>query len=106
MLKRSGLSRIENFFYWDADHEMPVLAFSKEYHHFYNPETRFLAVMTCAQANEECPMVMGADALFSIPYDDPKVFDGGTLQIEKYRERSTQIAGEMDYVIRRVAHRV
>jgi hypothetical protein len=35
--------------------------------------------MTCNNADEACPMVFGAEARFSVKYDDPKAFDGTDL---------------------------
>jgi len=84
-----------------AENENPVLAFSKRYDHFFNPVSDFAAVMTCEQADEECPFVRGAEKRISIPYEDPKRYDGSPEQKEKYQERSAQIATELAYVIRR-----
>lgn len=85
-----------------ADNEVPVLAFSKEYDHFFNPVSDFAAVMTCEQADAECPLVHGAENRIPIPYDDPKIYDDTPVQKEKYLERSTQIAAELAYVVRQV----
>lgn len=84
-----------------ADNEVPVLVFSKKYDHFFNPVSDFAAVMTCAQADEECPFIPGAEERVSIPYEDPKAFDDTPDQVQMYLERSIQIAGEMSYVIRK-----
>jgi arsenate reductase len=58
--------------------------------------------MTCSNADEGCPMVFGAEAKFSIKYDDPKAFDGTEVMNEKYTERSLQIASEMQYVFSKI----
>jgi arsenate reductase len=54
--------------------------------------------MTCSDADENCPVVFGADARFPVRYDDPKQFDGTELEEEKYDERVEQIGREMLYV--------
>jgi arsenate reductase len=54
--------------------------------------------MTCNNADEGCPFVLGAEARFPIKYDDPKTFDNTDLQNEKYAERSLEIAQEMWWV--------
>ena len=76
-------------------------AFSKVYDDEYNPEN-FVAVMTCSDADENCPYIPGAEARFAITYDDPKEFDGTELEEQKYDERCRQIATEMFYVFSQV----
>ncbi len=81
-----------------AENAQPIMAFSKTFDHPFNPSSQFAAIMTCAQADEGCPFIAGAEQRFPITYDDPKAFDGTPLQAEKYLERSTQIATEMLYI--------
>lgn len=88
-----------------AENAHPVVAFSKVYDAFFNPKSAFAAIMTCSQADEACPFVAGAEERFSIPFDDPKVFDGTIQEIEKYKEKSLQIAGEMFYVFSKLKKR-
>lgn len=85
-----------------ADNENPILCFSKTYDHPFNPSTQFGAVMTCNNADEGCPIVVGAEARFPIKYDDPKAYDGTPLQTEKYAERSLDIAREMLWVFSQI----
>lgn len=80
----------------------PLKMFSKAYNHEANPQSQFAAIMVCTQADEGCPVVFGAEARFSIPYDDPKEFDGTPIVLEKYQKRSRQIAREMFYVMSKV----
>lgn len=84
------------------DNQHPIICFSKAYFDDFNPKTNFGAIMTCNDADEGCPMVFGAEARFSIKYDDPKVFDGTELMNEKYTERSLQIASEMYFVFSQI----
>ena len=85
-----------------ADNENPILCFSKTYDHPFNPSTQFGAVMTCSNADEGCPIVVGSEARFPIKYDDPKAYDGTPLQTEKYAERSLDIAREMWWVFSQI----
>jgi arsenate reductase (thioredoxin) len=85
-----------------AANEPPVIGFSKELDHCFNPQTGFGAVMTCDSANEACPFVVGAEKRMPITFEDPKVFDNTPQQAEKYSERSTQIATEMFYVFSKI----
>ncbi len=81
-----------------ADKEEPIRAFSKRYDDIVNPHNNFCAVMTCSQADKACPNVNGATERISIPYEDPKAFDGTAEETEKYDERCKQIATEMMYL--------
>jgi protein-tyrosine-phosphatase len=80
----------------------PMEAYSKKFSDPANPEEDFCAVMVCSQADEACPYVPGAEKRFSIPYEDPKAYDGSPQESEKYNERSRQIAREMLYLFSRV----
>jgi protein-tyrosine-phosphatase len=80
----------------------PIEAFSKVFSELPNPRKDFCAVMTCSQADKACPSVPGASLRVSIPYDDPKAFDGTKQETEKYDERCRQIAREMLYMFSRV----
>lgn len=72
--------------------------FSKVYDDLVNPSDLFAAIMTCSDAEENCPFIPGAEMRIATPYDDPKAFDATQQQAEKYRERSDQIALETLYV--------
>jgi arsenate reductase len=78
--------------------EPPIICFSKEYNHAFNPSESYAAIVTCNAADEACPLVFGAEARFPVKYDDPKAFDHTDLMDAKYAERSLQIAEEMWYV--------
>lgn len=82
--------------------QQAMTAFSKTYFDDSNPQEDFCAVMTCSQADESCPIVQGAGYRVSIPYDDPKAFDGTGLEAAKYDERCRQISREMLYLFSRV----
>ena len=72
--------------------------YSKVYDHDVNPTSNFAAIMTCSDAEENCPFIPGVDLRIGTTYDDPKAFDNTPLQDEKYLERSNQIALECLYV--------
>ena len=80
-----------------ADDVTPVHAFSKKYDAEGNPKAGFAAVMTCSHADQNCPIVTGAAVRLSIPYDDPKEFDGTAQEAAKYDERVHQIGREVLY---------
>lgn len=81
-----------------ADGVNPIAAFSKVYDQAPNPTRGFAAVMTCAQAEENCPFVPGAEKRFSLTYDDPKTSDGSAEEAAVYDARCVQIAREMRFL--------
>jgi arsenate reductase len=81
-----------------AENAHPIIGYSKTYDDSFNPKNEFAAIMTCTQADEGCPFISGAEKRIAIPFEDPKVFDNTPQQVEKYQERSLQIATEMMYV--------
>lgn len=75
-----------------------VSCFSKTVHDPANPQSEFAAIMTCSDADENCPFIPGVEMRIGTTYEDPKAFDGTALQNEKYIERSFEIARECLYV--------
>ena len=84
-----------NVKFGEAQH---MTCFSKRYDDEVNPHKDFAAIMTCSQAEQDCPVIFGADKRFSIGYDDPKAFDQTPMAQEAYRARCEQIALEMLFV--------
>ena len=79
----------------------PMTLFSKRFNDYYNPRKDFAAVMTCTDADENCPIIPEAIRV-SLPYSDPKISDGTDQQVQVYAERSEQIATEMNYIFSRI----
>jgi len=77
--------------------------YSKTYDTPANPQKGFVAIMTCSDADEACPIVPGADFRARITYEDPKVADRTAQEKEVYDERCKQIATEMLYLFSKVA---
>ena len=82
--------------------EEALYLFSKKYDDESNPESDFAAIMTCSQADEDCPLIVGAEKRIPITYEDPKISDGTDKQQKVYLERSAQIATEMKYAFSKV----
>ena len=76
----------------------PSVCFSKVYDDVANPQSSFAAIMTCSDAEENCPFIPGVELRIGTTYDDPKAFDNTPLQDSKYDERCRQIARETFYV--------
>ncbi len=82
-----------------SDSSTPQVCFSKAYGDPPNPSTDYCAVMTCSQADDACPLVMGCDLRMPIRYEDPKVADDTEFEAQRYDERSAQICTEMLYLM-------
>lgn len=80
------------------DSQKPSVCFSKVYDHQENPTSAFAAIMTCSDAEENCPFIPGVELRIGTTYNDPKEFDNTPLQDEKYDERCKQIALETLFV--------
>ena len=80
------------------DDRMNLSAFSKLFNHHLNPKKEFAAAMVCSRADKDCPLIPGADARISIPYDDPGEFDGSPSESDKYDETCLKAATEMLFV--------
>ncbi len=80
-----------------------IEVFSKAYDDEYNPKKNFAAVMTCSEADADCPIVSGASTRIPLHYQDPKVSDGTGHQDQTYDERCLQIASEMFYAFEKAS---
>ena len=87
--------------YFD-DNEKPEVCFSKLYDDAKNPSKDFAAIMTCGEAEENCPIIPNNDLRITTTYNDPKEFDNTPLQDQKYNERCQQIALETLYVFSKI----
>lgn len=107
-LKRSGFriaskgeGNPEYQVYYSEDRP-PIRAFSKLYDDPENTAPVFAAVMTCSDADENCPFIPGTEVRIPLRYEDPKEFDGTPEEAKRYDERSRQIASELFYVFSKI----
>jgi arsenate reductase len=84
------------------ERQPPIECFSKVYNDPQNPRSEFVAIMTCDDAEENCPFIPGAELRIATTYEDPKAFDNTPQQDKKYSERCRQIALETLYVFSNV----
>ena len=82
---------------WD-DLSTPLVLFSKLYDDQVNTADSFAAIMTCSDADKNCPFIPQATIRIPLRYKDPKRFDNTTLEAEMYDKRSLEIATELFYV--------
>lgn len=78
-----------------SDTNEPIRCFSKDYADEFNPQKDFAAIMTCSEADENCPVVFGAEKRFQLTYEDPKRYDNTEVEEFKYSEKVNQIGTEM-----------
>jgi protein-tyrosine phosphatase/arsenate reductase len=78
--------------------------FSKTISHESLPKNHFAAIMTCSDAEQNCPFVIGADFRIGLSFEDPKAFDGTAQESEMYLARVHQIAREIFYVFSRLTN--
>ena len=84
---------------YTSDSSTPQVCFSKAYGDPPNPSKGYCAVMTCSQADDACPLVMGCELRMPIRYEDPKVADDTGFEAQRYDERCAQISSEMLYMM-------
>ena len=77
----------------------PMVCFSKTFDDPANPSKDFAAIMTCSDADANCPFVPGATFRKPVTYNDPKEADGTVKEQEIYDERCMQIGTEMFYMM-------
>jgi arsenate reductase len=81
----------------------PIVCFSKTYDDDVNPVRAFAAIMTCSEADQECPFIPGADFRLSLPYKDPKQADGTAEEDTVYTTTARWVGREMFYVMQLVS---
>lgn len=82
-----------------AEGVAPVESFSKTYDDPFNPEKGFAAIMTCSDADENCPFIPGVDMRLPLTYNDPKEADDTPEETGRYDERVRQIGREIFYAM-------
>ena len=102
VVKKEGENPVYFVFY--GEDEQPIVAFSKLYDDAINAPKDFAAVMTCDHADENCPVIPGAERRFPLRFEDPKAFDDSLLEEKMYSERSRQIAAELFYLFEKVGN--
>ena len=80
--------------------------FSKHYADASNPQKGFAALMVCSEADAACPAVKGAGKRVSMPYLDPKIYDGSPFETAKYAERRDDIGRLMLAVMMQARQRL
>jgi hypothetical protein len=83
-----------------------AMEYSKLYDDPANPQRGFAALMVCGEADAACPVVKGSALRVSMPYLDPKIYDGGTYEGAKYAERRDDMGRLMLAVMMQARQRI
>ena len=75
---------------------------SKRFEDAFPSGTPFVAVMTCSDADQNCPVVPGAQARIPLTYEDPKVSDGSGNEQQEYLRTAVEIGREILHVFRNI----
>jgi arsenate reductase (thioredoxin) len=86
--------------------QLETLEFSKLYSDPHNPQKGFAAILVCDEADSACPLVKGASTRISLPYADPKVYDGAPFEAVKYAERRDDVGRFMLNVVMQARRRL
>jgi arsenate reductase len=76
----------------------PVTLYSKLYDDVANPNSNFFALMTCSDADDNCPFIPGTVKRISLNYTDPKYADDTTEEDSAYDLCSDTIRTELQYI--------
>lgn len=92
----------ENPYYlvYYTDDQEPLSCYSKTFDDPVNPQGDFAAIMTCSDADENCPYIPGVEMRLRLTYDDPKIADDTSQEAALYDERVRQIGRELYYAMR------
>ncbi|HBE71923.1 MAG TPA: protein-tyrosine-phosphatase [Planctomycetaceae bacterium] len=110
-LRRAGLSVVAQspasqnpvYLVQYEERTQPIELYSKKYDDPSNPSQNFFAMMCCSDADEKCPVVLGAIGRVSLHFVDPKISDGTDQESATYDHRRDQIASEMCYLVAQIA---
>lgn len=75
-----------------------LVCYSKVHRDAPNPKEDFCAVITCSQADKNCPTIDGCSLRVALPFEDPRVSDDKPEEGATYDESCRQICREMLYL--------
>jgi arsenate reductase (thioredoxin) len=76
----------------------PLIVFSKDYNDKDLPHLNYGAIFVCPNADINVPFLKGMNFRTSLHYFDPGAYDNTPSQMDKYLERSHEIATEIFYI--------
>lgn len=79
-------------------YKQSTILFSKDLHHGSLPKENFVAIMTCDDADQNCPIVFGSIGRIPLTYTDPKIADSTSSMQATYDKTCHLIACEIFYL--------
>ncbi len=76
----------------------PITLFSKLFDDASNPKSDFFALMTCSDADENCPFIPGTIQRIPLKYTDPKFADDTPEEAAAYDTCSNTIRTELQFI--------
>ena len=67
---------------------------------------KFIAIMTCSDAEKSCPTDPRSIKNIKMFYEDPKKFDCTEKEKEEYLKTSNSIAKDLNYIIKNLVHSI
>ena len=101
-IKRDSLEKENPVYEIQPAEDCVITSFSKLCDDEQYIEKPFAALMTCSNAEQNCPFIPAAEIRIPVKYEDPKVFDATSKEAKMYGERCKQIAEEMFYVFSKI----
>lgn len=83
-----------------------IVCFSKRYDDNSIPQEKFIAVMVCSDADQNCPYIPSAEYRFSLNYEDPKKFDNTSGEEKEYFNTVELIGRELVYLFKTVKQKI
>ena len=77
-----------------------LICYSKRFVQAVPSDKPFIAVMTCSDADQNCPLVPGAKSRIPLTFKDPKAFDGTEGEQKAYLNTAVEIGREVIRVFR------
>mgnify|MGYP000253313287 CR=1 FL=1 len=82
-----------------------LIGFSKIYDDVHNDES-FIALTTCDNADNHCPIIHKSIGRFHLPFKDPKTSDNTEKQAPTYLNTSAEIAATIYFIFSEVKKRI
>lgn len=79
-----------------------IVCYSKKFEDSIESGTPFIAVMTCSDADQNCPIVPGAKSRIPLTYEDPKTYDGTEKEQQEYLKTAVEIGRELARIFKSV----
>jgi arsenate reductase len=99
-----GLSQKEGQTIYKLDYANQSLhVYSKTWQDESHPKNSFVALMTCAHADENCPHLPGAQFRWPLRFEDPKYSDGSAVETEVYYDKWLEISAQIYVLLRELS---